>query len=46
MGRKLGIEYFYKTREDKIKNFYNKNEDILTNGLVNPYSNYREINLE
>lgn len=46
MSRKLGIEYFYKTREEKIQNSHNKNIDILGNGLINPYSNYREINLE
>ena len=46
MGRKLGIEYFYKTREEKLANYNNKNIDILANELINPYSNYREINLK
>lgn len=46
MARKLGIEHFYKTKEDKIKNYYDKNTDILTNNLINPYSNYKEINLK
>ena len=46
MARKLGREYFYKTIEEKIKNYHNKNTDILTNNLINPYSDYREINLE
>ena len=45
MARKLGIEYFYKTKEERIENFHNKNTDILANGLINPYSNYKEINL-
>ena len=45
MARKLGIEYFYKTKEERIENFHNKNTDILANDLINPYSNYKEINL-
>ena len=44
--RHLGIEYFYPTRAEKIENFHNKNKEILANTLINPYSDYKEINLE
>lgn len=46
MARKLGREYFYQTIQEKRENFHNKNTDILTNELINPYSNYKEINIE
>lgn len=44
--RHLGIEYFYPTRAEKVENFHNKNKEILANTLINPYSDYKEINLE